>query len=147
MKHTYIFENYYGITVPHGFQIDHINGDKSNNSITNLRMVDRYQNNQNKRIRKDNTSGFTGVYKQKNGKFKAEITARGNKYRLGTFDTIEEAIKTRERKKRELNNNENCLFNELQLNKEEEEVIFIDFDDTETIDLTNEPEFIDLTKE
>jgi len=45
--------------------------------------------------RSDNTSGQTGVYQLKNGKYKAGITFRRTPYYLGTFDTFEEAKQER----------------------------------------------------
>jgi hypothetical protein len=42
-------------------QIDHINGDRSDNRIENLREVSAAQNSQNHTVRADNTSGHVGV--------------------------------------------------------------------------------------
>lgn len=45
-----------------------------------------------------NTSGYTGVYRQKrSGKWNAQITLKGRTYYLGSFDQIEDAIKARQR--------------------------------------------------
>ena len=41
--------------------VDHIDNDKSNNNIANLRWATRAENNQNASMRKDNTSGVKGV--------------------------------------------------------------------------------------
>ena len=43
-------------------QIDHINGDISDNRLINLRVVTASLNGKNKSKRSDNTSGITGVY-------------------------------------------------------------------------------------
>ena len=48
--------------IPHGMFIDHIDGDKLNNKLANLRMVSRSGNARNAKRRKDNTSGTTGVH-------------------------------------------------------------------------------------
>ena len=50
-------------------------------------------------LRKDNTSGCTGVIRLPDGRWKAEITFRKKRHRLGVFKNIEDAIK--ERKKAE----------------------------------------------
>ncbi|MFI3214906.1 MAG: hypothetical protein R3Y24_16455 [Eubacteriales bacterium] len=44
---------------------------------------------------KNNTSGFRGVNKRENGKFRASITFKGKRYDLGTYLSLEEAIEAR----------------------------------------------------
>ena len=46
--------------------------------------------------RSDNTSGHTGVYKMKNGRYRTGIGFKGKRYDLGTYPTFEEAVKARE---------------------------------------------------
>lgn len=55
----------------------------------------------NQRKRKTNTSGRTGVYQKKNGKWWAEIQKEGETEWLGTFDSFEEAVTAREAKELE----------------------------------------------
>jgi hypothetical protein len=43
-------------------EVDHIDRNKSNNNYTNLRWVSSQENNLNKKKRKDNKSGFIGIY-------------------------------------------------------------------------------------
>lgn len=43
-------------------QIDHINGDSTDNRIENLRLVSNQQNCRNRKMRADNSSGRTGLY-------------------------------------------------------------------------------------
>lgn len=72
-------------------EIDHIDGNRSNNAITNLRVVARKGNNQNiKRSRVTNTVGVLGVSKS-GKKFTARINSNGEQFHLGTFDTPEKA--------------------------------------------------------
>jgi hypothetical protein len=75
--------------------VDHIDGDKQNNKIENLRWVTHQQNNMNKRIQSNNTSGFIGVsfYKSRN-KWVAQITVN-KKIHLGYFATAELANEAR----------------------------------------------------
>lgn len=69
-------------------QIDHINGDKADNRIENLREVTCSENSKNCKMRADNTSGSVGVYKNnKLGKW--EVRAH-NKY-FGLYNSFEEA--------------------------------------------------------
>ena len=58
--HRIIWEMFNG-TIPKGMVIDHLNGDAWDNRIDNLACKTRKENNQNKKKRSDNTSGFTGV--------------------------------------------------------------------------------------
>ena len=51
-----------------------------------------------KRKRVTNTSGYIGVYQNKqNGKWVAQITFKGKTYSLGAYDKIEDAAKARQR--------------------------------------------------
>lgn len=77
--------------------IDHIDGNPENNKIENLRDVPQKINVRNQRIRKDNTSGVTGVcWCKKLEKWKAQISVDGSRKGLGYYNTIEEAAKARE---------------------------------------------------
>jgi hypothetical protein len=73
-------------------EIDHINGIRNDNRITNLRSVTRNVNNQNlkKAQRNNRSSGLLGAYKKKN-RWQAQIMINGVGTTLGTFDTPEEA--------------------------------------------------------
>ena len=68
--------------------IDHINGDKLDNRIENLRAASKSQNGMNTKPR--GLSGFKGVTKV-GGKWQAQIKAAGRKEYLGLFHTKEEA--------------------------------------------------------
>lgn len=74
------------------FEIDHIDGNKRNNIITNLRKADRTGNNRNKTIQKNNTSGFKGVhFKKENNKWCARIFIKKKAIHLGYFESPENA--------------------------------------------------------
>jgi hypothetical protein len=71
-------------------QIDHINGNRSDNRISNLRDVTRGENIQNqKSARIDNKTGLLGVSRLPSGKYKASIGFNGVKRHLGQYDTPE----------------------------------------------------------
>lgn len=71
-------------------QIDHIDGDPSNNRIENLRLATGSENQQNRKIASNNTSGAKGVSKIGN-RFRAQIKVFGKLRNLGTYGTLNEA--------------------------------------------------------
>lgn len=73
-------------------QIDHVNGDRSDNRIANLRLSTSGQNAQNKCSRPGSTSKYLGVYLHSgSGKWNAQIRVSGKKKNLGYFKSEEEA--------------------------------------------------------
>ena len=83
--------------------IDHINGIKDDNSISNLRSCTNQQNSLNKSKQSNNTSGFKGVcWRKDTRKWKAEICHNGKSISLGCFDCPKEASKVYEIKAKEL---------------------------------------------
>ena len=87
--------------IPAGLTIDHADGDTNNNSLSNLRIADHYQQMQNRGKFRNNTSGYKGV-RQIGVKFEARVTAYKVIHYLGMFDTAEEASAAREAKAREV---------------------------------------------
>lgn len=79
---------------PNG-QIDHVNGDKSDNRLANLRDVDQADNQRNMKRCSRNTSGHTGVYLTRAKKWNAQIYSGRKSTSLGTFETFGEAVKAR----------------------------------------------------
>ena len=87
--HQLAWMHFYGAS-PVG-SIDHIDGDKTNNRISNLRDVSVSVNAQNqKRPMSNNKSGFLGV-NAVGQRFRAQINVDGAQRYLGTFDTPEAA--------------------------------------------------------
>lgn len=75
-------------------EIDHANGVRSDNRISNLRLADDSQSAWNAKRNSKNTSGYRGVcYWPGNGKYKATIAVRRVIHHLGYFDTAEDAAK------------------------------------------------------
>lgn len=79
------------VAAMHGIQgvnIDHINGDKSDNHISNLRAATCSQNavNGKDRTRKHNLP--RGVYLKKNGLYVARLHKDNKTHNLGTFDSV-----------------------------------------------------------
>lgn len=74
--------------------LDHVNGDRSDNRILNLRVVDRTANNRNQKLRSDNKTGFCGVYfDKKSNKYRASVRDCDRQLTLGYFYTAEDADK------------------------------------------------------
>ena len=73
--------------------IDHINGIRNDNRISNIRDVDTRTNQENQRkARVDSTSGFLGVTHKRN-KWVAQISMHGKRKYLGIFESKEDAHK------------------------------------------------------
>lgn len=74
-------------------KIDHINRNRSDNRICNLRLADDSQNSANQSIRSDNTSGIKGVtWNKLRNKWQAQIQYKGIR-KTGYFDKLEDAAK------------------------------------------------------
>jgi hypothetical protein len=72
--------------------IDHINGQKDDNRIANLRDVSHTVNRENTRSASRNSKvGLLGVSPTDSGKFRSKIHHRGKVIRLGKYPTAEEA--------------------------------------------------------
>lgn len=68
--------------------IDHINGDKGDNRIANLRDVSISENQWNRKDNKNNTSGYKGVYwSSKDSRWISNIHVGGKKIILGYFSS------------------------------------------------------------
>lgn len=83
--------------------IDHINNIRDDNRIENLRWATGTENKQNSKISSNNTSGSKGVcWRKDNNKWRAYIMINGKKVHIGCFDNIEDAIKARQEKAKEI---------------------------------------------
>ena len=82
--------------------VDHINRNKKDNRLENLRNTDKSVNAFNCDIRKNNKSGHAGVWFRKDTqRWTAEIKKNYKKIHLGCFDTYEQAVNARESAERE----------------------------------------------
>ncbi len=99
--HRVIWAMYYGEWPEN--DIDHINGIRDDNRITNLRSVTRLENARNLSRAKNNTSGFTGVsWYKKNKKWGANIIVNKKIKFLGLFENINDAVKARKKAENEI---------------------------------------------
>lgn len=89
LAHRIIWFLHYGSDPP-AF-IDHIDRNKQNNKINNLREATQTQQNQNSCAKSNNKSGYKGVRKHVSGKWHAYIKVDNKQISLKYYDTKEEA--------------------------------------------------------
>ena len=82
--HRLIYVYHYDI-IPEPMQIDHIDGDRLNNKIENLRMVTYQENCWNKKA----TKGY--FYCKRTDKYRVQLAVNNKKIEIGRFSTSEEA--------------------------------------------------------
>ena len=90
--HRLIWVYHHGI-IPDGKEIDHIDGNKENNCLDNLRLVSRYENMWNRKGK---------GYRFKDGKYEVSFSHLKKTIYLGRYDTEEEAISVYTAKRNEL---------------------------------------------
>ena len=84
----------------HNLVVDHIDGNKLNNNLQNLRVISGYENLV--FLKPVNPSFPRGVFKKPNGKFGCNIAINKKRINLGTFDTPEEAGQAYQQKRKTL---------------------------------------------
>lgn len=89
LAHRLVWLLLYGTPAPGA--IDHINGDKTDNRIANLRIVSQHANTHLAAKEKKNEIGTPGIRTTKNGKFQASIGFLYKKRHIGTFADMEDA--------------------------------------------------------
>lgn len=88
--HRLIWLHYFGETPPE--LIDHANGKRDDNRVSNLRPADYCENLWNRGAMPRNKSGVKGAhYSKAERKWKSSIRVRGRVIHLGYFETSEEA--------------------------------------------------------
>ena len=76
---------------PH--EIDHIDGQRANNKWSNLRPVTKSQNQQNSKMRIDNTSGHKGItWNTDRQKWMARVQIGNKRHYLGIYDDLAQAV-------------------------------------------------------
>lgn len=72
-------------------EIDHINRNRLDDRIENLRTANRSENLLNRALTKANTSGYKGIWQGSSGRWNANFKMHGVKHNFGWYDTAEEA--------------------------------------------------------
>ncbi len=77
-------------------EIDHIDHDRGNNKLSNLRVVSRLENSRNSSMKSTNKSGVNGVsWAKKANKWHATIWDKGKMFHLGYFGNLADAAQVR----------------------------------------------------
>lgn len=92
--HRLAWSIYYGED-PGDCEIDHINHNSFDNRIKNLRLTDRRGQVRNRKLSKNNRSGYLGINLLKSGRWRATIGNTTGRKHLGYFSSKEDAIKAR----------------------------------------------------
>jgi len=82
--------------------VDHIDSNKLNNTISNLRWCSNQENSFNRQLSSNNTSTIKGV-RFENNKWRAQICFNYKKIHIGYFDSLEDAKQARQKKAAENN--------------------------------------------
>lgn len=87
--HRVAWAIYYG-EWPNGL-IDHINGDRTDNRILNLRVVTIGESAKNRGLQKNNPSGYSGIC-PRGSNWRVTLGVNGKRINIGTFDNLQEAV-------------------------------------------------------
>ena len=108
--HRLVASTFYFIEDYEGKEIDHMDRNKENNNLLNLRFCSRHENQRNKGRMKNNESGYKGVgWEKVSGKWRARIRINGGMYKhLGLFTDKDEAYEAYCRANREYHGDFSC---------------------------------------
>ena len=83
--------------------VDHVDNNRANNNVNNLRWASCKENAYNMKIARNNTSGVKGVcYRKREKCWAAQIGYRGKTIYIGTFTHMKDAVHARQQKANEL---------------------------------------------
>ncbi len=104
MAHRIIWKMTYGVEP---IEVDHINGVRTDNRLSNLRNVTSAENSRNSGRDSRNTSGVTGVYRHFDGRWRARIWVNGRARCLGCFHAFDDAVRARKAAEAEIGFHQN----------------------------------------
>jgi hypothetical protein len=84
-------------------EVDHIDGNKQNNSLENLRWATKKENGANRGLQRNNTSGEKNVaWFKRDGKWQVHFKVDGKRRHFGYFNDYDDAVKFARQKRQEL---------------------------------------------
>ena len=89
---TYLHQYILNVSIPDGYEIDHIDCNSLNNRKNNLRIVTRLQNIQNVSERIDNQIGIRGIVKTSSGRYSVDFSYNKHRVYVKDWSTLQEAI-------------------------------------------------------
>lgn len=90
--HRIVLAMEHGRWPPEDLVVDHIDGDRDNNRISNLRLCTHSENQHNRDIPSNNSTGLLGVsYDKEDRNWRASICVNRKRRRIGNYPTAEEA--------------------------------------------------------
>ena len=93
-EHRVVWKLHHGVDPK--MDVHHLDGDKSNNRIANLRLATTQQRSFARKVGVTSTSGVKGVaWHCRMRKWQAYIYIDGRRFHLGTFDHFDHAVKAR----------------------------------------------------
>lgn len=96
--HRAIMERVLGTPIPKGYDVDHRDGDRLNNTRGNLRLATRSQNLMNRIGNRESTSQYKGVFwLTRNKKWQAQIRVGEKNRYIGLFENEEDAARAYDR--------------------------------------------------
>ena len=95
LAHRIVWQMHNG-SIPVNHQVDHINHNRSDNLISNLRLVSNAENAKNRRITDKNKSGTVGVnWDVRRQKWRSTIMVNYKCTHLGYFESLVDAVNAR----------------------------------------------------
>jgi hypothetical protein len=104
MAHRLIWIMHNG-SIPNGLFIDHINRDRKDNRLKNLRLCSISENNCNAKLRIDNSSKVKGVcWDNQRSKWKARVSYKGRQFHAGFHVELQDAADAVRIKREQIHN-------------------------------------------
>lgn len=88
-EHRLVWLYFYG-ELPR--MLDHIDGDGTNNRISNLRIANHVTNGYNRKANKNNTTGYKNISRRKDGKYQVSFFIEGRTRHCRSFESLDDAV-------------------------------------------------------